>query len=197
MTEVSLRCAFEKKGRRYHSTFAENAHPNTSRYPNSTLLCARSRPGSCGWRPSPGSRAAPRVRRLVAPAFGGDAFEREGRVQRGFAQRTRNFVPFDVRAARTRRGADGVVWIRDTPRERRLALRVTPAMPRLECRVLNVPASMPAGAVAKITLVARNVAASVRHASDTSCRIRRRRSGHVRAYRYRDRGAARARAFAR
>lgn len=78
----------------------------------------------------------------------------------GTQQRFPNFVPFDVRAARSRRGADGVSWIRDAPRERRLALRVTPAMPRLECRVLNAPASAPAGAVAKITLVARNVATS-------------------------------------
>ena len=73
-------------------------------------------------------------------------------------QRRANFAPFDVRAARARRGADGVSWVRDVPREKRLALRVTPAMPRLECRVLGAPASMPVGAVAKLTLVARNVA---------------------------------------
>jgi hypothetical protein len=69
-----------------------------------------------------------------------------------------NYVPFDPRAPRTRRGSDGVSWVRDTPRLRRLALRVTPAMPKLEVRLLGVPASMPLGGVAKVTLVAKNVA---------------------------------------
>ena len=69
-----------------------------------------------------------------------------------------NYVSFDPRAPRTRRGSDGVSWVRDTPRLRRLALRVTPAMPKLEVRLLGVPASMPLGGVAKVTLVAKNVA---------------------------------------
>ena len=69
-----------------------------------------------------------------------------------------NYVSFDPRAPRTRRGGDGVSWVRDTPRLRRLALRVTPAMPKLEVRLLGVPASMPLGGVAKVTLVAKNVA---------------------------------------
>jgi hypothetical protein len=50
-----------------------------------------------------------------------------------------NYVPFDPRAPRTRRGSDGVSWVRDTPRLRRLALRVTPAMPKLEVRLLGRP----------------------------------------------------------
>ena len=165
LTEVSLRCAFEKKGRddHSHSTFAENSE-HQSEHVSIPKLDITLRPLetrlvrlACVPRLEGTLRVSGvswRLRSAEPPSSEADASKGAS------TQRTRNFVPFDVRAARTRRGADGVVWVRDTPRERRLALRVTPAMPRLECRVLNVPASMPAGAVAKITLVARNVAAA-------------------------------------
>ena len=163
LTEVSLRCAFEKKGRDTLSTFAENSE-HQSEHVSIPKLDITLRPLetrlvrlACVPRLEGTLRVSGvswRLRSAETPSSETDASKGAS------TQRTRNFVPFDVRAARTRRGADGVVWIRDTPRERRLALRVTPAMPRLECRVLNVPASMPAGAVAKITLVARNVAAA-------------------------------------
>ena len=163
LTEVSLRCAFEKKGRDDHSTFAENSE-HQSEHVSIPKLDITLRPLetrlvrlACVPRLEGTLRVSGvswRLRSAEPPSSEADASKGAS------TQRTRNFVPFDVRAARTRRGADGVVWVRDTPRERRLALRVTPAMPRLECRVLNVPASMPAGAVAKITLVARNVAAA-------------------------------------
>ena len=143
MTEVSLRCAFEKKGRDTHSTFAEKS--DTSEHVSIPKLDITLRPLetrlvrlACVPRLEGTLRVSGvswRLRSAETPSSETDASKGAS------TQRTRNFVPFDVRAARTRRGADGVVWIRDTPRERRLALRVTPAMPRLECRVLNVPAS--------------------------------------------------------
>ena len=166
LTEVSLRCAFEKSGSQTSSKDVKSGDDDTSvsipalditLRPLETrlvrLACVPQIEGTLRV-----SGVSWRLRSAETPSFSETASAEEKTAS---TQRTRNFVPFDVRAARTRRGADGVVWVRDTPRERRLALRVTPAMPRLECRLERVPASMPAGAVAKITLVARNVAKGV------------------------------------
>ena len=67
----------------------------------------------------------------------------------------RGFARFDVRAPRTRRGANGA-WSRDVPRERRLAFSVVAPTPRLEAALEGLPMTCPDGAAFVATLRVRN-----------------------------------------
>ena len=180
MTEVSLRCDFETE--RNEARANEHEHVNENVNANEAFTLAERERARVSTTPQD-ITLLPLETRLVRLAC---VPETEGTLfVRGVSWRLRldetssgkddgdgvatsptspttqvslNYVPFETRAPRTRRGADGVSWVRDTPRERRLALRVTPAMPKLECRLLDIPESLPLGGVAKVTLVARNVA---------------------------------------
>ena len=91
----------------------------------------------------------------------------------------RGYRAFDVRAPLTRRGKDGVSWIRDVPVEKRLTFAVTPAMPRLAVSLENVPSSMPAGSIAIVTLRVRNIGIQSTQSTPTSAlRVRVRAPGN-------------------
>ena len=54
------------------------------------------------------------------------------------------YAAFDVRAPRTRRAAQTQEWVRDVPREKRLAFTVIHAMPKIVVTVHGVPRRCPA-----------------------------------------------------
>ncbi len=172
LTEVSLVCDFEKENENANETEAlealslsERKEKRTKRVSATTrditlrpletrlvrFACVPETEGTLRAR-----GVSWRLRFDETPKNGNG--ETDGVLTPPTTQVSLNYVSFHTRAPRTRRGSDGVSWVRDTPRLRRLALRVTPAMPKLEVRLLGVPASMPLGGVAKVTLVAKNVA---------------------------------------
>jgi hypothetical protein len=195
LTEVSLRCAFEKSG--------ETSKSTSKKRRRRTRLDSRARHHSApardparavGVRP-PARGDPPRVRRLVAPAFGGDsAFERDG-----------DRLDFDaahaeLRAVRRARGAHAQRRrrcrlgprhaARETPRVARHAGDAAPGVPR------DARPGVDAGGRRRQNNARRAQRRGGVDASDASDGLGR-RSGRVRADGYRDRGAARARARAR
>ena len=157
--------------------------PNTSPCPNSTLLCARSRPGSCGWRASPGSRG-----RSACPASRGACVRRRRRseearrVQRGF-----NAAYAELRAVRRARGAhaqrrgrrrlDPRHAARETPRVACHAGDAAPGVPRVKRPGVDAGGRRPPKcSLSSSRATPRRRPARIRH----MCRIPR-RSGHVRA----------------
>ena len=143
LTEVSLRCAFEKKGRDDHSTFAENSEHQSEHVSipklDITLRPLETRP--CGWRDPP-AEGTLRVSGVSWRLRSAGRLRRGGRVKGTSTQRTRNSCRSTC-AARTRRGADGVVRS-DTPRERR-----SRCASRRRCRARGSKRPVDAGGVAK------------------------------------------------
>ena len=64
----------------------------------------------------------------------------------------RGYAAFDVRAPRTRRAAQTQEWVRDVPREKRLAFTVAHAMPKIVVTIHGVPRRCPRGASVRCTL---------------------------------------------
>ena len=62
------------------------------------------------------------------------------------------YAAFDVRAPRTRRAAQTQEWVRDVPREKRLAFTVAHAMPKIVVTIHGVPRRCPRGASVRCTL---------------------------------------------
>jgi len=58
----------------------------------------------------------------------------------------RGYAAFDVRAPRTRRAAQTREWVRDVPREKRLAFTVVDGMPKIVISIHGVPRRCPRGA---------------------------------------------------
>ena len=161
LTEVSLRCAFEKKGRDTHSTFAEKS--DTSEHVSIPKLDITLRPletrlvrlacvprlegtlrvSGVSWRLR--SRRRLRARRTRPKGL--------RRSVRGTS--CRSTCARRARAERGRRRLDPRHAARETPRVACHAGDAAPGVPRVKR-----PGVEPAGAVAKITLVARNVAAA-------------------------------------
>ena len=187
--EEGSRYSLDVRGEKRH--LRTRLHTQTRHY----SAPARDPARAVGVRP-PARGDAPRVRRLVAPAFGGDAFERDGRVQRGF-----DAAYAELRAVRRARGAhaqrrgrrrlDPRHAARETPRVACHAGDAAPGVPRVKR-----PGVDAGGRRRQNNARRAQRRGGVRRASDT-CVGFGRRSGHVRAYGCRDRGAARARAFAR
>ena len=66
------------------------------------------------------------------------------------------YVPFDVRAPRTRRAAQAQDWVRDVPREKRLAFTAVEAPPKVTVSLTGVPTTIPHGASVLVTLRVKN-----------------------------------------
>ena len=70
------------------------------------------------------------------------------------------YAAFDVRAPRTRRAAQTQEWVRDVPREKRLAFTVVDAMPKIVVAVHGVPRRCPRGASVRCALRVSNESAT-------------------------------------
>ena len=66
------------------------------------------------------------------------------------------YVPFDVRAPRTRRAAQAQDWVRDVPREKRLAFTAVEAPPKVTVSLTGVPTTIPHCASVLVQLRVKN-----------------------------------------